>query len=51
MASNQVARNVETIVQMADKNHQAVSRASATAKLIEDAMQTLRQAVGRFKIG
>ena len=51
VASNQVARNVETIVQMADKNHQAVSRASATAKLIEEAMQTLRQAVGRFKIG
>ena len=51
VASNQVARNVETIVQMADKNHQTVNRATAAAKLIEDAMQTLRQAVGRFKIG
>ena len=46
-----MARNVETIVQMADKNHQTVNRATAAAKLIEDAMQTLRQAVGRFKIG
>ena len=51
VASNQVARNVETIVQMADKNHQTVNRATAAVKLIEDAMQTLRQAVGRFKIG
>jgi methyl-accepting chemotaxis protein len=51
VASNQVARNVETIVQMAEKNHQAVNRAGATVKLIEEAMQTLRQAVGRFKIG
>ncbi|WP_185957724.1 methyl-accepting chemotaxis protein [Tepidiphilus olei] len=50
IASNQVARNVETIVQMAEKNHQAVNRASATVKLIEEAMQTLRNAVGRFKI-
>jgi methyl-accepting chemotaxis protein len=50
IASNQVARNVETIVQMAEKNHQAVNRAGATVKLIEEAMQTLRNAVGRFKI-
>ena len=50
VASNQVARNVETIVQMAEKNHQAVNRAGATVKLIEEAMQTLRNAVGRFKI-
>ncbi len=50
VASNQVARNVETIVQMADKNPQAVSRASATVQLIEEAMKTLRNAVGRFKI-
>jgi len=50
IASNQVARNVETIVQMAEKNHQAVNRASATVQLIEEAMKTLRNAVGRFKI-
>jgi len=49
-ASNQVANEVETIVQMADKNQEAVERVGSTVGLVEEALQALRLAVGRFRL-
>lgn len=50
-ASNQVANEVETIVQMADKNQEAVERVGAAVGLVEESLRALSLAVGRFRLG
>ena len=45
------ARRFDRAMHEAGKGGDIFNRATAAVKLIEDAMQTLRQAVGRFKIG
>jgi methyl-accepting chemotaxis protein len=48
-ASNEIARNVEQIAQMAEANDAAVSRSAATVAELETLAQNLQNAVGSFR--
>lgn len=49
-ASNDIARNVESIAQMAEHNSEAVRETSDAAHHLENLAATLRTLVGRFRV-
>ena len=49
-ASNDIARNVESIAQMAEQNSEAVRETSTAAQHLEDLAATLKSLVGRFRL-
>ncbi len=48
-ASNDIARNVENIAQLAERNDAAITRSTGKAHALEDVANNLKGAVGRFK--
>ena len=50
VASTEIAKNVETIAQMAAENHQAVSATTSSAQAVASLASEMEFAVKRFKL-
>jgi len=50
IASNEIAKNVETIAQMSEENSTATQQTASTAKHLEALAIELKEAVGRFRV-
>lgn len=50
VASNEIAKNVETIAQMSEENSTATQQTASTAKHLEALAIELKEAVGRFRV-